>query len=69
MFFCVNTMKIGLLMLWMWNHNILHHGIALGQWDHFETGKLQNLSKIGVTSHEVGGAKAKVGEAPTPPTE
>ena len=55
-FFCANTMKISLIMTW--NPKILYHGIALGQCDHFITSEVQNLSKIGVASHEVGVAKA-----------
>ena len=43
--------------------------MAQGQHDHFEAEKLQNLSKFGVASHEVGVAKAKVGGAAAPPTE
>ena len=42
-----------------------YHGIGLGQREHFESGKLQNLLKIGM-------AEDKVGEAappPPPPTE
>ena len=55
-FFCANTIKISLIMLW--NPKILYHGIALGQCDHFITSEVQNISKIGVASHEVGVAKA-----------
>ena len=55
-FFCTNTMKISLIMTW--NPKILYQGIALGWCDHFITSEVQNLSKIGVASHEVGVAKA-----------
>ena len=36
---------------------------------HFEAEKLQNPSKIGMTSHKAGVAEDKVGEAAAPPTE
>ena len=65
-FFCTNTMKISLIMTW--NPKILYQGIALGWCDHFITSEVQNLSKIGVASHEVGVAKASsvelVGQPP-----
>ena len=46
-----------------------YHGIAHGQHDHFEAEKLQNPSRIGMASHKVGVAEAKVGGAAAPPTE
>ena len=65
-FFCTNTMKISLIMTW--NPKILYQGIALGWCDHFITSEVQNLSKIGVASHEIGVAKASsvelVGQPP-----
>ena len=42
--------------------------IAWGQRENFEAGQLQNLSKIGVASHEVGVAETKVGGAAAPTT-
>ena len=45
------------------------HDITIGQHDHFEAVKVQNLSNIGVVSHQVGVAEATVGGAAAPPTE
>ena len=48
--------------------NMIAWYIAQGHHDHFEP-KNSKPSKIGVASHEVCVAEAKVGGAATPPTE
>ena len=43
-----------------------YYGIAQGQVDHLQAVKFPNLSKVGVSSLEVGVAKSKVGGAVAP---
>ena len=63
--FLANVVKIGRFNVRKLDFG--YRGIGLGQREHFEAGKLQNLLKIGVASHEVGVAKDKVGGAAAPP--
>ena len=65
--FSASMVKITRFNVWKLKKMISWY--SSGQHDHFETEKLQNPSKIGMASHKVGVAEAKVGGAVAPPTE